>query len=53
MKQILTSLDFAALILALDEDRIDSVEAAQNLNDIELSRLGLSTTGDRIRFREK
>lgn len=53
IQNVLRGINFAALIPAFEEDRIDNIEVAQNLSDLELTRLGLTTIGDRIRFREK
>ncbi|KAL3854789.1 hypothetical protein ACJMK2_014038, partial [Sinanodonta woodiana] len=52
-RQILDDLSLSPLFQNFVYEKIDSIESCKNLTDVELSRLGTSTIGDRVRFREK
>ena len=47
MEEVLQSLDLHALITRFREERID-IKNVQNLNEKELSQLGVTTIGDRV-----
>ncbi|KAL3843283.1 hypothetical protein ACJMK2_021225 [Sinanodonta woodiana] len=53
LRQILDDLSLSLLFQNFVYEKIDSIETCKNLTDVELSRLGISTIGDRVRFREK
>ncbi|KAK3591317.1 hypothetical protein CHS0354_028425 [Potamilus streckersoni] len=53
LRQVLDDLSLSHLFQIFLNGKLDRIESCTNLTDVELLRLGISTIGDRVRFREK
>nr|XP_034308834.1 uncharacterized protein LOC117683540 [Crassostrea gigas] len=53
IKLILKNIDLPNLANNFAEANVNNVDICKSLSDVDLSRLGIATIGDRIRFREE
>lgn len=53
IKLILKNIDLPNLANNFAEANVNNVDICKSLSDVDLSRLGIATIGDRMRFREE
>ena len=53
IKDVLNNIRLNSLLQNFVDSKIDTLSICRGLNDQELTRLGITTIGDRVRFRDE